>query len=128
MKTFNSLKLLPILAAGLFLAPAAFAETSDWMKGYDSFRFGDKLAKEGVLITRIECKDSGKVSLDYDSALVRLTYEKNPKKIGWLFTGWPNLPEVQRDYERKGYKLVQHTMFRREKTGLRLYCVLFHKD
>ncbi len=87
MKTFNSLKLLPILAAGLFLAPAAFAETSDWMKGYDSFRFGDKLAKEGVLITRIECKDSGKVSLDYDSALVRLTYEKNPKKIGWLFTG-----------------------------------------
>jgi hypothetical protein len=124
----SSIKLLTLLVLSLLVASSSHAETSEWMNGYDSFRFGNKLGREGMLVTRLECKDGGKVSLDYDSALVRLTYEKNTKKIPWLFTGWTNLQEVQRHYEGKGYQLVQHTMFRRQKTGLRLFCVLFYKN
>lgn len=80
-----------------------------------------------MVVTKMECKDSGKISLDFDSALVRLTYKKNVDDTWWRITGWNNLKQIKTEYEKDGLQLVQYDSFRRQKSGLILYCTLFYR-
>lgn len=128
MKYFKGAKFILALVAGLCASHAAFAGTSDWMIGSDVHSYTLKIAAEGMIVTRMECKDSGKLDLDINSAYVRLTYAPNTKRTGWRLDGWVNLQENQEFWKSMGYKLVSHTVFERKRTGLRLYCMIYHKN
>lgn len=127
MKHFHNKQFFAALAVAFIFCQPAQAETTDWMKGTDSLRFARKLGAGGDIVTGMECKDSGQASLDYDSALVRLTYSRNVKHTGWVISGWNNLPSFKKYFADRGYKMVSQTMFVRQKSGLRLYCGIFYR-
>ncbi|MCY7264822.1 hypothetical protein, partial [Pseudomonas protegens] len=62
----RSLRFLPVLMLGCLLSNAAAAETTEWMSGKDAFPRADKLRTFGMIVTRMDCKDSGQRSLDVD--------------------------------------------------------------
>ncbi len=128
MAYLSKVQFFVVLAAGFLVGQAALAETSEWMKGRDSFGYARKLQSSGMIVTRMECKDSGRTELDVNSAMVRFTYGPNTKMVKWLIDGWVNLGENERYWKGRGYKLASHTVFVRHKTGLRLYCTIFHKN
>jgi hypothetical protein len=109
------------------LATGASAATSNWMRGTDALRFADRLHRQGMIVTSMECRDSGKVSLGIDSALVRVTYGPNVNGTEWVLDGWNNLPVNKKFWEKRGFHLVSYKIFTRKKTGLRLYCTLYNK-
>lgn len=115
-----------VLVAFSTLATAASAAETEWMLGNDALLHSGKLAKQGQLITKIECKDSGKISLNLNVALVRLSYKPNTEGLDWRVSGGTNLKQDTAYWGRVGYRLHQHDTFTRN-TGLKIYCMLFYK-
>jgi hypothetical protein len=111
----------------LCLATNASGATSNWMRGTDALRFADSLQRQNMIVTSMECRDSGKISLGIDSALVRVTYAPNVHGTEWVLDGWNNLPTNKKYWEKRGFHLVSYKVFTRKKTGLRLYCTLYNK-
>ncbi|KQW31504.1 hypothetical protein ASE36_04465 [Rhizobium sp. Root274] len=108
-------------------AGAAQAETSDWMSGSVVFKYADKLGSSGMIVTKMDCKDSGKKGLGVESALVRLHYTVNSKNIGWVIDGWNNLEENKKYWSGKGFAIASYTVFTRAKSGLRLFCTVYNE-
>ncbi|MDH6294076.1 hypothetical protein [Agrobacterium fabrum] len=123
----RSLRFLPVLMLGCLLSNAAAAETTEWMSGKDAFPRADKLRTFGMIVTRMDCKDSGQRSLDVDSALVRMHYTRNTKMLDWRIDGWNHLQENKDYWAERGYTLASHTVFVRKTSGLRLYCTVYNK-
>jgi hypothetical protein len=111
-----------------FAACLARAETSDWMSGKVVFKYADKLGSNGMIVTKMECKDSGALGLGVESALVRLHYQQNSQNIDWRIDGWNNLEENKKYWAGRGFKLASYTAFRRAKSGLRLFCTVYNEQ
>lgn len=105
----------------------AHAETSDWMSGKKVFKYADKLGSNGMIVTKMECKDSGERGLGVESAMVRLHYKPNSENIDWRIDGWNNLEENKKYWEGRGFALASYTMFRRATSGLRLFCTVYNE-
>lgn len=117
-----------LLSLLLLAAPVtAFAEDTGWMMGSDWPEKSRELNRRGMLLTKIECKDSTREGLGMDSAQVRVFYEPNTKGMRWWWVGDTNLKHTRLEYEERGYHLVSNESFVRSKTGVRIYCLLFHK-
>jgi hypothetical protein len=123
----RGLVFLPVLMLACFLGNAAAAETTEWMSGNDAFRRADKLRSFGMIVTRMDCKDSGQRTLDVGSALVRMHYTQNSKMLDWRIDGWNHLGENKDYWAERGYRLASHTVFVRKTSGLRLYCTVYNK-
>ncbi len=104
-----------------------FAQTSEWMSGKDAFAYANKLGRANMIVTGMECKDSGKVEFGLVSALVRLTYEPNTKMLDWQIDGWNNLKANVEYWKERGFKLQKYTVFYRKKSGVKLFCTLYYK-
>ncbi|TQN60332.1 hypothetical protein FLX27_18615 [Agrobacterium tumefaciens] len=116
-----------VLTLGCILGNSAAAETTDWMSGKDAFARADKLRSFGMIVTRMDCKDSGQRTLDVGSALVRMHYTRNTQMLDWEIDGWNHLGENKNYWAERGYRLASHTLFVRKTSGLRLYCTVFYK-
>lgn len=108
-------------------AAPALAQTSEWMSGRVVFKYADKLGSNGMIVTKMECKDSGERGLGVESALVRLHYGPNSANIDWRIDGWNNLDENRKYWESKGFKLASYSVFKRAKSGLRLFCTVYNE-
>lgn len=108
-------------------AAPALAQTSEWMSGRVVFKYADKLGSNGMIVTKMECKDSGERGLGVESALVRLHYVPNSANIDWRIDGWNNLDENRKYWESKGFKLASYSVFKRAKSGLRLFCTVYNE-
>lgn len=108
-------------------AAPALAQTSEWMSGRVVFKYADKLGSNGMIVTKMECKDSGERDLGVESALVRLHYVPNSANIDWRIDGWNNLDENRKYWESKGFKLASYSVFKRAKSGLRLFCTVYNE-
>lgn len=119
-----------LVTCSVFLASAAGlaqAETSDWMSGKVVFKYADKLGSNGMIVTKMECKDSGARGLGVESALVRLHYKPNIQNIDWRIDGWNNLEENKKYWAGRGFKLASYTTFTRANSGLRLFCTVYNE-
>ncbi|XHE13420.1 hypothetical protein PCC82_01395 [Agrobacterium deltaense] len=116
-----------VLTLGCILGNGAAAETTEWMSGKEAFPRADKLRSFGMIVTRMDCKDSGQRTLDVGSALVRMHYTRNTEMRDWVIDGWNHLQENKNYWAERGYKLASHTLFVRKTSGLRLYCTVFYK-
>ncbi|MDQ0422690.1 hypothetical protein J2045_003740 [Peteryoungia aggregata LMG 23059] len=128
MNTARSLVFLATLSISLASAAGLVrAETSDWMSGKVVFKYADKLGANGMIVTKMECKDSGERGLGVESALVRLHYKPNSQNIDWRIDGWNNLEENKKYWAGRGFELASYTVFRRAKSGLRLFCTVYNE-
>ncbi|WP_245407910.1 hypothetical protein [Rhizobium sp. TH135] len=126
MNTARSLLTMAAFSAALISgAGLANAETSDWMSGKVVFKYADKLGVNGLIVTKMECKDSGERGLGVESALVRLHYQPNSQNIDWRIDGWNNLEENKKYWASRGFELASYTVFKRAKSGLRLFCTVY---
>ncbi|CDN91759.1 MULTISPECIES: hypothetical protein [Rhizobium/Agrobacterium group] len=123
----RSLRFLLVLTLGCLLGNAAVAETTEWMSGKDAFPRANKLHSLGMIVTRMDCKDSGQRTLDVGSALVRMHYTRNTNDLSWRIDGWNHLEENKAYWAERGFRLASYTLFVRKVSGLRLYCTVFHK-
>ncbi len=105
----------------------SFAEDTGWITGKEWWIKSDELDKKHMLLTRLECKDSGSPGLTLKSGLVRVHYERNTKNKRWWWYGTSNPKSAMKEMEKKGFHLVSKDSFVRKNSGLRLYCLLFHK-
>lgn len=122
------LKFLIVSCALVFGAPSAFAEDTGWLNGSVIYSKSQELARQHVLVTKIECKDSGKAGLDLAAGIGRLTYETHPtKRADWYWIGTTEYRTTVADLESQGYKLVSKGGFVRKKTGVQVYCLLFQR-
>ncbi|MHB0954662.1 MAG: hypothetical protein ACYC10_22445 [Allorhizobium sp.] len=80
-----------------------------------------------MIVTKMDCKDSGERGLGIESALVRLHYSRNIKNLDWQIDGWNNLEENKKYWVSKGYNLASYTAFTRSKSGLRLFCTVYNR-
>lgn len=128
MNTARSLLTMAAFSAALISgAGSAKAETSDWMSGKVVFKYADKLGANGLIVTKMECKDSGERGLGVESALVRLHYQPNSQNIDWRIDGWNNLEENKKYWASRGFELASYTVFKRAKSGLRLFCTVYNE-
>jgi hypothetical protein len=117
-----------VLGFLLLVAPvSAYAEDTGWIKGSDWWFKSGELNRRHMLLTKIECKDSNLRGLGLDAAMVRVFYEPNVKGLRWWWVGATNLTVTKKEFEEKGYHLVSNESYVRAKTGVRIYCLLFHK-
>ncbi|MBP2547820.1 hypothetical protein J2858_000713 [Neorhizobium galegae] len=115
------------VTAAFVTAQAAQAEVSEWMSGEVVFKYARKLGAQGLIVTKMECKDSGSRELGVESALVRLHYSQNTKHLDWQIDGWNNLEENKKYWAEKGYSLASYTTFIREKSRLKLFCTVYNR-
>ncbi|MFN7127278.1 MAG: hypothetical protein ACK4M8_15410 [Allorhizobium sp.] len=128
MNTARSLLTMAAFSVALISgAGFANAETSDWMSGKVVFKYADKLGANGLIVTKMECKDSGERGLGVESALVRLHYQPNSQNIDWRIDGWNNLEENKKYWASRGFQLASYTVFKRAKSGLRLFCTVYNE-
>ncbi len=127
MKVGRKLFIAASIIATFATAQAARAETSEWMSGEVVFKYADKLADQGLIVTKMECKDSGARGLGVESALVRLHYTQNTKNLHWRIDGWNNLEANKKFWASKGYSLASYTTFIREKSRLKLFCTVYNR-
>jgi hypothetical protein len=127
MKNLGLLRVGLAFAFGICFGNTVLADTSDWMTGRDAFRRAEKLRAAGMIVTRMDCKDSGQPQLDVDSALVRLHYTQNSKVLDWNIDGWNHLEMNKKYWAGRGFRLASYTAFARQKSGLKLYCTVYHK-
>lgn len=106
---------------------SAHADDTGWINGSDWWAKSGELNRRRMLLTKIECKDSNLRGLGLEAAMVRVFYEPNVKGLRWWWVGATNLTATRKEYEGKGYHLVSSESYVRAKTGLRVYCLLFHK-
>jgi hypothetical protein len=116
-----------VVSALLGAVGSARAEMSEWMSGKVVFKYADKLGANGLIVTKMECKDSGERGLGVESALVRLHYQPNSQNIDWRIDGWNNLEENKKYWAGRGFELASYTVFKRAKSGLRLFCTVYNE-
>src|SRR6476469_5657245 len=118
--------ILPLVAA-LLVPHAAAAKETGWITGREFWKKSRKIDAMGWMPTRVQCRDSGAPQLDLASAFVNVEYEPNSEGVSWQWMGSTNLHDDVSPMEAQGYKLVSQDTFVRAKTGLRIYCLIFHK-
>lgn len=125
---------MSLVHRGLFLilfffsvSTAAWAQKTEWMSGGDAIDMSRRLARDGMIVTDMQCKDSGSTGFGVESASVQLTFEKNVKHTRWVLDGWPNLTVNKKYWEEKGFHLVKSVPFTRKKSGQTVYCTLYYR-
>jgi len=127
MYVYRSLFFAVALAVTFVSTDAARAEISEWMSGKVVFKYANKLGGQGMIVTKMDCKDSGERGLGIESAFVRLHYSRNTKNLDWQIDGWNNLEENKKYWASKGYNLASYAAFTRSKSGLRLFCTVYNR-
>lgn len=124
---FKRLLMLPFTAA-LLMSNVASAKETGWITGREFWKKSQKIDAMGWMPTKVHCRDSGAPQLDLASAFVNVEYEPNTERVSWSWMGSTNLHDDVPPMEAQGYKLVSKDTFVRAKTGLRIYCLIFHKE
>lgn len=118
--------LLAALAAACVISGDAAAETTGWMIGHDVTSFFKRLGENSVLVTDIQCRPSGRKSLNLDAAEFRVTYQTNTPNRGWALAGTTDQLGVGR-LIGLGFRVARQDSFVRPDSGLRFYCLLYRR-
>lgn len=111
----------------LLAVGAARAESTGWISGRDLWNVTGKYDQRGMMPVAVECKDSTREGLDLAAGLVKVEWAPNPKGIAWHWQGSTNLKYDVTEMKKRGYRLVAKDSFVRKKSGLPVYCLIFHK-
>ena len=126
-KKIDMKQIFVAVLASITFSSITLAADTGWVSGAEFLKISRKLAKQDMLITRLECKDSGKLGLSWKAGLARAFYEPNTKNIRWAWKADTNVVAYKKKKKRDGYKLVSDDSFVRKNSGLKIYCPLYHK-
>ncbi len=118
-----------ILIVGLLVFPsAAFADSTEWMKGPALYQYTPNISKAGKRPVRVNCKDSGSPGLSSKSIYVKfeLAPENGKRWYWWLVWHKGERKDIEEKMSRSGYHIISEDKFRR-KSGTLVQCLLYSK-
>ncbi|CAN7523505.1 hypothetical protein [Rhizobium sp. LjRoot254] len=107
-------------------ASAAFARSTGWVSGFEWIRISKTLDKNGEMPVSVVCKDSGSKGLTNISGLAKVEIQKNPGNVAWYWAYGARVKQVKARLEKRGFKLVSFSEYRRS-SGLKIPCAIWHK-
>jgi len=120
-----SIKTVLVTVLALGIAAPALATTTDWISGRDFSTI--KRAVGNKLLTKIECRDTGKKGGQVADYEYRVTYVNNPGKIRYRWAIGNQYGPYRARAKKDGYKQVSYSSFRRKTSGLKVHCAVWHK-
>ena len=116
--------------AALFLlaVPAAsFAEETGWLTGYKALSAFRKLERQGMMPTKVQCRDSNKRALDLWETEYNITVAKRPASKDYYWAVGDAYGRTRLRAEKEGYKQVSLGQYTRKKSGLTVRCAIWHR-
>lgn len=118
--------ILLAIAALTAMMSAANAETTDWLKGREAVQTIKSKYRTGLVLTKMECKDTNRIGLDVGAFDYRLTFTKTEDAPPILWAVGSEYGRGEAQAKRDGYKSVSFDQFTRARSGLRVRCGVWH--
>lgn len=123
--------MLLIAPTGLEKANAAAKTgTTGWVTGYEAIRLGKSRERNGIVPTKIQCKNGKNDRGDFKkNLLIKVDYRVRDKKrpVQWVAAWHTAMKQFEIKYGRKGFKIVSRDSYVRG-SGLKVHCALWHKS
>lgn len=123
---FKNISIAIIAVAVGVVASTAFARSTGWVNGYEWIRIAKTLTKNGEMPVSVVCKDSNSKGLTNQSGVAKVELQKNPGNIAWYWAFGARVNQVRARLEKRGFKLVSYSEYRRA-SGLKIPCAIWHK-
>ncbi len=117
-----------LTAAFLLAAPAlGVAEETGWLTGDKALAAFRRLEGQGMMPTRVQCRDSNKRGLSFWETEYNVTVAKRPANMGYYWAVGDSYGRIKAKAEKEGYRQVSLGQYTRKKSGLIVRCAIWHK-
>jgi hypothetical protein len=117
-----------LTAAFAMAAPiCGFAEETGWLTGDKALATFRKLEIQGLMPTRVQCRDSNKRGLDFWETEYDVTMAKRPAGLQYYWAVGNFYGNTKVKAEKLGYRQVSLSQYKRKKSGLVVRCAIWHK-
>lgn len=105
-------------------------DTTDWMATAIAEEMARQFRRDGRAMSGIECRANANLDVDSgEGTEFRFTSVVNDARIEWTWREFPSpdLKAADRKLSDEGYRLVVSQEFKRQPSGQKRICALWHK-
>lgn len=114
-------------AVSVTIPIAASAAETGWLSGYNAYKRGKELERQGLMPVRMLCRDSNKRQLDVAETEYNVTFAKRAAGVKFLWAVGSEYGPYKLKAAKEGYKQVSYKSYVRKKSGLTVHCAIWHK-